>query len=222
MPDHIILLTPPLLSHNLAVHLRYLNPRLRITRAGTREDLERLCQPGRLLISFCSAVVVPAALLERLGRPAYNFHPGPPSYPGARPEAFALYFEETRFGATAHVMAAKVDAGPIVGVEWIDIPPGINQLGLGDLVYVAIIRLFARLAPDLARQDSPLPHLDIEWAPRTWRFRDYDALRRLPSTLPQDEIDRRIRCASGDPDRPIELQSGETWFSLRRLQPVER
>jgi hypothetical protein len=93
-----------------------------------------------------------------------------------------------------------------------------DQRALGDLSFAATVWLFARLSPALACQDAQLPHEDIDWAPRAWTFRDYARLRRLPSTLPRTEIDRRIRCASGDLDRPIELQSGDDWYGLRLVQ----
>ncbi|MSO72748.1 MAG: hypothetical protein EXQ84_03955 [Rhodospirillaceae bacterium] len=66
------------------------------------------------LISFGSGVIVPAAVLARLSGTAYNFHPGPPAYPGIFPSVFALYDGATRFGVTLHEMKPEVDSGPIV------------------------------------------------------------------------------------------------------------
>jgi methionyl-tRNA formyltransferase len=46
--------------------------------------------------------------IARLGFGAFNFHPGPPSYPGWVPSHFALYERSTEFGATVHVMVEQV------------------------------------------------------------------------------------------------------------------
>ena len=47
---------------------------------------------------------------------AINFHGAPPTYPGRDPHHFAAYDRAEIYGATAHYMESKVDAGLIVGV----------------------------------------------------------------------------------------------------------
>src|ERR1700694_2895518 len=42
------------------------------------------------LIAFAASVIVPGPILAELRYGAYNFHPGPPEYPGWRPARFAL------------------------------------------------------------------------------------------------------------------------------------
>ena len=135
MSSALILLTGHREAPYLIDYIRGYSTTLPIIHATDLEDLERECLPGRVLIAFCTAVIVPAALLDRLGRPAFNFHPGPPTYPGRHPESFAAYDGVIRFGATAHVMAPRVDEGPIVGVEWFDVPPETGQMMLADLAF---------------------------------------------------------------------------------------
>src|SRR5690242_7992903 len=109
----------------LAALFREHNPALAFRGAVTHDELLAIA-PAVLrearLVAFTSGVVVPGAVLAALGHGAYNFHPGPPDYPGWAPAHFALYEGARTFGATAHVMAARVDSGPIVGVEPFDIP----------------------------------------------------------------------------------------------------
>lgn len=212
----LVLMTNPESGHHLAEFLRRHDHRLRIARTEDVTTLDRLCHPGTLLIAFCTATVVPGRILRRLGRPAYNFHPGPPTHPGVRPEAFALYNGDPTFGATAHEMAAKVDSGPIVGVERFDIPPHIDQRGLGEMAFAATVRLFGQLAPAMLAGEA-LPHLDIAWAPRPWTFADYRDLRTVPPGASAEETARRLRCANADPDRPAILRMGQEVY---RLWPV--
>jgi hypothetical protein len=114
----IILLTGNLGQQRaLAALLREHNPALSFRDAVTRDEL--LAIPPELLrdarlVAFTTGVVVPEAVLERLGHGAYNFHPGPPDYPGWAPAHFAMYDGAKTFGATAHVMVRRVDSGPIV------------------------------------------------------------------------------------------------------------
>ena len=85
MFDTIILLTGPAEQTVLASVLRRNNPQLTIRMAASRADIDAL-EPGVLararLIGFVTPVVVPKRILDALGFGAYNFHPGPPHYPG--------------------------------------------------------------------------------------------------------------------------------------------
>jgi methionyl-tRNA formyltransferase len=52
-----------------------------------------------------------------------NFHPAPPEWPGRGSASLAIFHGSTVFGATAHVMTAKVDAGSILAVKRFTILP---------------------------------------------------------------------------------------------------
>jgi methionyl-tRNA formyltransferase len=118
--DTIILLTGPVEQSVLGALLRSHNPRLKVHPAQMAADIDAL-EPALLararLVAFTTPVIVPPGVLDALGYGAYNFHPGPPEYPGWAPAHFAVYDRAPLFGATAHVMVERVDAGPIVGVE---------------------------------------------------------------------------------------------------------
>src|SRR6202046_3675211 len=109
----------------LPLALRGHNPLLTGVPVGSAAELHAL-DSGLLsrarLIAFVTAEIVPPSVLARLGYGAFNFHPGPPSYPGWAPAHFALYDQATEFGVTAHVMVEQVDAGPIVDVAVFPIP----------------------------------------------------------------------------------------------------
>jgi hypothetical protein len=113
------LLTSPVEQTALSALLLGHNPQLTICPAATSEDLAAL-NPSALscsrLIAFSSPVIVPRGVLGSLGYGAYNFHPGPPQFPGWAPAHFALYEHASEFGATAHAMDERVDSGPIVDV----------------------------------------------------------------------------------------------------------
>src|ERR1700742_508355 len=117
MFDTIILLTGPVEQAVLAAALLGHNPRLTVHWVAASDALARV-DPATLarsrLVGFATPVIVPPHVLDALGFGAYNFHPGPPQYPGWAPAHFALYERATEFGATAHMMAARVDSGPIV------------------------------------------------------------------------------------------------------------
>jgi methionyl-tRNA formyltransferase len=177
--DTIVLLTgeveQPVLKSVLLGH----NPRLTVRAAETLTDIAAL-EPELLrrarLIAFTASAIVPAKVLDQLGYGAYNFHPGSPHFPGWSPARLAVHRQAKEFGATAHVMTERVDAGPIVGVELFPVPAGITVSGLEELAYTRLARLFWRLAKFLATQIEPLPELPIAWSGQKSSRRLYAAI----------------------------------------------
>ncbi len=195
MPRSFVLLCPPIDGRWLASLILVHNPTATVTAVSTDETLETALAgaPSDVrLIGFLTDVVVPARMLARLDGPAYNFHPGPPAYPGRHPIAFALYDGATRYGATAHEMAVSVDSGPIVGALEFDVPPGADHGGLLEWTYRAMIRLFLLLAPRLALSDEPLPRAPAAWSGRSCSNKALARMCELSPDLPAEEIERRL------------------------------
>jgi methionyl-tRNA formyltransferase len=144
------------------------------------------------LIGFVTPVIVPATILTRLGYGAFNFHPGPPNYPGWAPAHFALYNRETDFGATAHFMTERVDAGPIIDVALFPISAGISVFGLEGLAYAHLASLFWRMARSLARDPEPPRPLPLKWGSKKYPRRAYQAMCDIPLDIPKDEVQRRM------------------------------
>jgi methionyl-tRNA formyltransferase len=195
MFDTIILLSGEAEQVTLARVLLGHNPHLSVIPAGNSAALETLSSDvlrRTRLIGFATPVIVPETVLTRLGYGAFNFHPGPPAYPGWAPAHFALYNRETEFGATAHVMVEQVDAGPIVDVALFPIPAKISVLGLEGLAYAHLAQLFWRMAKTLATDPATPRTLPVKWSSKKYRRRDYLAIRDIPLDSPQDELRRRV------------------------------
>lgn len=178
MLDTIILLTGAVEQPVLGAILRSHHPALRIRAVATPAEVMGL-EPQVLrrarLVAFCTDVVVPARVLDQVGFGAYNFHPGSPGFPGWGCAHFAIHQGAKQFGATAHLMLEQVDAGPIVGVELFEVPPGAGVPDLEELAYVFLAQMFRRLAPQLVRS-RPLEPLPIRWSGEKCTRRRYAAL----------------------------------------------
>jgi methionyl-tRNA formyltransferase len=179
MFDTVILLSSALEREIFMTVLSTHNPGLTIIPVETLADLNAL-EPDTLgsarLLAFVTGVIVPADVLDHLGFGAYNFHPGPPAYAGFAPAHFALYDRASEFGATAHVMAARVDEGPIVGVKMFSIPPGASVVSLEGMAYARLCYLFWSLAAELATSSQPLARLPLSWSGKKTTRRDYVAM----------------------------------------------
>jgi methionyl-tRNA formyltransferase len=196
MFDTVILLTGPVEQTTLGSLLLGHNSHLTVRPAATAEDFATIETATLLrsrLVAFSTTVIVPPEILGSLGYGAYNFHPGPPQYPGWAPAHFALYEQATEFGATMHVMVERVDSGPIVDAALFPIPAGISVLGLEGLAYAHLAQLFWRFSKTLATQSEPLPERPLQWGPKKNSQRAYQAICDISLDITKEELDRRIR-----------------------------
>ena len=201
MFDTIILLTGPVEQTTLGNLLRAHNPQLTVQPVATADDfagLDAAILRRSRLVAFSTPVIVPSDILKRLGYGAYNFHPGPPHYPGWAPAHFALYEQAAEFGATAHVMTERVDSGPIVDVALFPIPAGINVLGLEGLAYAHLAQLFWRHSKALAIESEPLPERPLQWGLKKNSRRAYQAICQIPLDITKEELDHRLRVFGGN------------------------
>jgi methionyl-tRNA formyltransferase len=201
MFDTIILLTGPVEQAVLASALLGHNPTITVHWAASPDDLTRFdtdTLARSRLVAFATPVIVPTSVLDALGHGAYNFHPGPPAYPGWAPAHFALYEGAVEFGVTVHAMAARVDSGPIVEAVQFPIPAGIGVQGLEGMAYAHLAKLFWRFAKHLATRTDPLPHASLQWGHRTYSRRAYRAICDIPLDISKEELDRRLRVFGGN------------------------
>jgi len=168
---------------------------LAISWAPDGQELEYTCGGQNVskarLIAFCSSVIVRPDILSLFDGPAYNFHPGPPSYPGVHPANFAIYEGAKKFGATAHVMTPEIDGGPLVGVDWFDIPNDINIKRLEEQAFTHLFKLFTCLAPALVDIDNNLPVLNEGWSGRRRTIKEFEALSQ--PLIPMSDEEHRLR-----------------------------
>ncbi|WP_152426744.1 formyltransferase family protein [Paramagnetospirillum caucaseum] len=198
MLDTILLLAGETERPVLAGWLRRAEPGIRVVAAGAVADLPADVSSARL-VAFVFPEIVPGGVLRRLGYGAYNFHPGPPEYPGWAPAAFALYDGAATFGATLHEMAARADAGTICDVESFAVPAGCDLRRLEELAYAASLHLFERWAEALVSPLRP-PRLPLRWGARQCTRKGFAELAGIPEGASEEERRRRARVFGGEGD----------------------
>jgi len=202
MFDTIILLTGPTEQAALAPVLTRHNKTLTIKPIMTVDELRvvdgSLLRRSRL-IAFVTTVIVPADILRAIGHGSFNFHPGPPDYPGWAPAHFALYAQAREFGVTFHAMKEFVDSGRILDVDRFPVKPGMSILELEETAYAHLARMFWRWAGALANQAAPLsPRCPMQWNGKKNSRRSYQALCRIPLDITKDDLDRRMSVFGGN------------------------
>jgi methionyl-tRNA formyltransferase len=220
--SRLILLTEPEFRNPLATRLA--TPGVILDLAPTLTELDRLLAAGTAgtrLLSVGAGFIVPARILHALDGPAYNLHPGPPTYPGTFPSVFALEDQAGRFGIALHEMTAKVDEGAIVAVDTYDILPDWNRLALDSATFGAMLNMIARLAPALTDLSRPLPRLDVSWSGIKRTRKDFDALCILPENADAGTFARRLRAVGEGPDHALTLTRFGRTFRLNAEHQTE-
>ena len=193
--DFLLVMKPPEAAF-VSGALSRCAPSAKLARAGSEEELYPALSklaPSARLIGFSTAVIVPADVLAAFDGNAYNFHPGPPNYPGNRPSAFACYDAAGEFGVTLHYMTAKVDAGAIVDCIRFATGERRTASALAVTAYQNLAKLFVRNAIALSQTQRPLRPNGETWGARKTTLAMFEAMRAVPGDIDPDELDRRIR-----------------------------
>lgn len=196
MLDRIILMTGEVEAPHLAGLLHRHAPEIRIDWIPDRPAFDQAVDgdlSGTRLIAVMTDIIVPASVLSALPGPAYNFHPGPPAFPGSCVAGFAIYEGMSSFGVTLHEMAPDVDTGPIIEVRRFDIDPAGKFQAVEMRAFETVIQQFADWAERLATDPAPLPRSDIQWSGPLRLKAEAERLKEITSDLSEEEIVRRYR-----------------------------
>ncbi|MBN2452642.1 MAG: hypothetical protein JXB40_00080 [Candidatus Omnitrophica bacterium] len=150
-----------------------------------------------ICISYLSPWIVPSGVLDSIREFSINFHPGPPEYRGIGCTNFAIYNGETKYGVTAHLMAANVDSGRIVDVARFAISPGDTVYSLTQKCYDHLARQFHRVFEKYVSTGALSCCSATErWSDRLYTRRELNDLCRLSPDMEKDEIARRIKATA--------------------------
>ncbi|MBL4854258.1 MAG: hypothetical protein JKY25_08480 [Robiginitomaculum sp.] len=130
------------------------------------------------LVSFATGVIVPEKIINSLAGNAYNIHPATPEYPGRDPHHFAHFDQIKTYGATAHIMTSKVDAGQIVDVETYKVPAGSTPQDYINMAEKSGVVLFGSLVGKLASGEPVLP-TGQQWGTRKTTRLDFKSFCRI-------------------------------------------
>ncbi|WP_419786327.1 formyltransferase family protein [Pseudodesulfovibrio sp.] len=165
------------------------------TASGERPPEELRDWSGDWIFSYLCQWVVPQWLLDKAGKGALNFHPGPPQYPGIGCTNFAIYNGETEFGVTCHHMAARVDTGNVVAVSRFPLFPEDSVLSLTKRCYAHIAWLFNDIVCRI-HAGEPLPQSDEHWTRKPYTRKELHEMCRLEFDMDETEIKRRVRATT--------------------------
>ena len=149
-----------------------------------------------ILITFSTGVIIPA---KNIGSflAAYNFHAASPEFPGRDPHHFAVYRKANSYGATAHYLTAKVDDGPIIGIENFAVDKHVSPKQLLAKANEVNLDLLKRLLPEIQKLGK-LPALNINWGKTKTTRRDFENMCLISPDISAEELELRIRSFSSE------------------------
>ena len=176
------------------------------------------------LVSFGSRFYVKSEILKLIGYNSYNFHPGPPSYPGWAPFNFALYDAAPTHGVTLHEMTSDIDTGVIVGCKNFAIPKDCDVQQLMDLTTAAMYDLFAEFIDDFTNKQSPLTAIDLCWSGHITTKKDFETMCHIEPDISEVELNRRIHAfgSSDGINLPYLIIGGDKYMIAFPEDPLER
>lgn len=134
---------------------------------------------AELIVTFHFDQILSAATIAAAPRGGINVHPGMlPAHRGPVPTIHALLEPQPRFGVTLHRLEPRIDAGPILAQQTLDLPPDTSALAAARLLHLAALPLLAdtlaRMADGTAQDRAvrPLPYCGFPTAAELRRLAD--------------------------------------------------
>lgn len=180
----------------------------------------RAAKPAALLLSWSTSVIVPVAVLDAHPGRCFNVHAAPPEYPGRDPHHFAVYDGVRRYGATAHRMTERVDAGEIVGVRRFEVPDAVSPAELLRMANEESLSLWEALMPGLLASPTTVPGVGEHWSGRKTSREDFLRMCRIDPEVDASELRRRRRAFSVPGRRNLVVELHGLEFRLDEARMV--
>lgn len=143
------------------------------------------------VFNFLSDRILKGAVLARK---AVNFHPAPPEYPGRGTASYALYDRVGSFGACAHIMDAKPDAGAILRVRRFPITEGEGCDSVARRAELACLDLLQEVVAHIRAHGELPPPCGAKWTREPFTRKHFEQWLVL-NPADREEFERKIAAA---------------------------
>ncbi|MDQ8039468.1 MAG: formyltransferase family protein [Rickettsiella sp.] len=141
-------------------------------------------------MSFGIGEIIPSHILKTFSL-AINIHAASPDYPGRDPHHFAAYDKVDIYGATAHLMEARVDCGTIVDIELIKLTEPKDAMQLLTLANECGYKILNRLLKNILIDKKIPKPLQITWSGKKRRRKHLIELSAISPYSSKSEIDHK-------------------------------
>lgn len=148
------------------------------------------------LISFLNSKYISRNIRQKIKKDSYNFHPGPPEYPGFGCYNFALLDRAKFYGSTIHLMNDKFDDGQIINVKKFRISN--QKLNLEKLILKTHQNIFiqAKEFINCLLSDNIKVNNHLKWKRKAFTKREFEIARKIDLKDTKLTIQKKIRAFS--------------------------
>ena len=145
------------------------------------------------LISFLNSIYIDKNVRKKIKVGSFNFHPGPPEYPGFGCYNFALLDKVNFYGSTVHVINDKFDNGKIINVNKFKI--SYKKLNLEKLIAMTH-RSIIRQAKDFINNilnEKLKTNVSFKWKKKAYTKKEFDIAREIKLNDSRENILKKIK-----------------------------
>ena len=148
------------------------------------------------LISFLNPAYINKSIRNKIKKNSYNFHPGPPEYPGFGCYNFALLNKTKFYGSTIHVIDDKLDSGEIVNVKKFKI--SYKNISLEKLIsktHKNLLNQGRKFILDLINKNIEFK-TKFRWSKKAYTKKQFEKARQIKINDSKSEILNKIKAFS--------------------------
>ena len=145
------------------------------------------------LISFLNRLYISSNIRRKIKINSFNFHPGPPEYPGYGCYNFALLDKVNSYGSTIHIINNKFDNGEIVNIKKFKISyKKINLDKLIAMTHKNIIKQAKKFINDILRGKLRVNN-SYKWKKKAYTKKKFELAREIKLNDSKKRILKKIK-----------------------------
>ena len=145
------------------------------------------------LISFLNSVYIEKKVREKIKINSFNFHPGPPEYPGFGCYNFALLDGVNFYGSTIHIINDKFDNGKIINVKKFKISyQKLNLEKLITMTHKIILKQAKGFINDIIKKKLKV-NCKFRWKRKAFTKKEFEIARKVKLTDSKKDILKKMK-----------------------------
>ena len=168
------------------------------------------------LISFLNSVYINKNVRKKIKINSFNFHPGPPEYPGFGCYNFALLDKTNFYGTTVHIIDDKFDNGEIVNVNKFKVL--YKELSLEKLIKIThkkILEQAKDFIKDILNKQLKTKS-NFRWKKKAYTKKQFEIARKIKLNDSKRNILRKIKAFSYKDYESIYVNFKRFKFELKK------
>tara|TARA_B100001741_G_scaffold246419_1_gene207779 strand:+ start:1327 stop:2013 length:687 start_codon:yes stop_codon:yes gene_type:complete len=148
------------------------------------------------LISFLNSEYISKSVRKKIRINSFNFHPGPPEYPGFGCYNFALLNESRFYGNTLHIINDKFDNGKIINVNKFRV--SYKKINLEKLIHMTHIQIIKQAKKFINKilNNNLESKCNLKWKRKAFTKKEFEKAREIKLNDSRENVLRKIRAFS--------------------------